>query len=384
MGESIKWTMTGLAAIQPPASGRKVYHDPKCSNLTLTVTSKGTKTFARYGRVHGKPERIRIGTFPEWTIENARLKCQALSGDIARGVNPMDQVRSQRSAKTLRDAWEWYLERYAKKHKRSWGKDVSRWENHLATRGHIPLRSITRDMIVEWHQSIGSNAPQQANLVLSQLQAIFQHAVLNKWMDSSPIVKIKRFKAVKHERYLSADELPAFFKTLDDLLPGPKAFVLLCLMTGARRSNICAMEWAEIDFEQRLWTVPADKSKNRQTLHIALSDDAITVLESRRNNGSPWVFPSSHSKSGHMTEVKKFWAKLIKAAGIQHIRIHDLRHTVGTWAANRGVSLQIIGKSLAQMSLSATQRYAHVMQDPARESLETTFRDIKAASEKES
>lgn len=383
MAESIKWTKLGLKAIQPPAKGRVVYHDPECRNLILTVTEKGTKTFSRYGRVHGKPERIRIGTFPEWSIENARLKCIALSGDIARGINPADVIRANRKADTLADAWTWYFENHAKPHKRSWRKDLARWNNHLKRHGHIRLNAITRDMVTAWHQEIGAKAPQQANIVLTMLQTIMRHAVQNGLIPSSPLAGMRRFAAKPKERYLTADEMPAFFDAMDILKPHQVAFILLCLMTGARRSNVCAMRWDELDFNNQVWIVPAEKSKNKRTLHIPLSAEAIDVIKSRHND-SAWVFPSSHSTTGHMTEVKVFWKKLLNAANIKHIRVHDLRHTVATWQANRGVSMQIIGKSLAQSNLKSTERYSHIAQDPVRESLERTFADIKQASEKKS
>lgn len=384
MSDQPRWTKTGLEAIVPPVKGRAVYHDPDCPNLILTVTEKGTKTFSRYGRVHGRPERIRIGAFPAWSIQNARIKCQALTGDIARGMNPAEDTRQKRSAKTLADAWDWYFENHSKPHKRSWKKDLARWDNHLKGYGHVPLRLVTHEMVNQWHQKIGVKAPQQANLVVAMLQSIFRCAIKNQWVTASPCAGITRFKGAKHTRYLRAEEMATFFEKLDNLKPNAKACVLLCLMTGARRSNVCAMTWSEIDFEEQRWTIPAEKSKNKRTLHIPLSSDAIEVLMSRRANGSSWVFPSTHSVSGHMTEVKKFWAKLLADTGLEYLRMHDLRHTVASWQANRGVSMRIIQDSLAQSTSRSTERYAHLSQDPVRESLAKTFEDIKAAADKKS
>jgi integrase len=188
-------------------------------------------------------------------------------------------------------------------------------------------------------------------------------------------------------------------------------FVLLSLLTGARRQNVLTMRWDQISFERAEWRIPETKNGSPQT--VALTGEAIAILQSRHINGE-WVFPGS-GRTGHLVSPKKGWkslfdhdelnqlvamitatggavqfnategveARLEKAraaarelkldlsrARIRDLRIHDLRRTMGSWQAKTGASLAIIGKTLHHKSIAATQVYARLDLDPVRDAIE--------------
>jgi integrase len=117
---------------------------------------------------------------------------------------------------------------------------------------------------------------------------------------------------------------------------------------------------------RRVWYIP--DTKNGEPLVVQLPEAAIKILVDRTQNG-PWVFPGS-GKTGHMVSPKKAVSSLFGRAGIQGLRIHDLRRTLGSWQAMTGASLAIIGKSLGHKSVQATQIYARLSADPVRASVE--------------
>jgi len=102
---------------------------------------------------------------------------------------------------------------------------------------------------------------------------------------------------------------------------------------------------------------------------MTLSPEAVVVLDARKDSGV-FVFPGD-GVTGHIVEPKKAWATLLKTAGIEDLRIHDLRRTLGSWQARTGASLPIIGKSLNHKTHQATAIYARLDLDPVRQSVNT-------------
>jgi integrase len=379
-----RWTQKELEKIPAPETGRAVYHDPGCRSLILVVTPKGTKTWLRYGRIDGKPTRIRIGTFPDFSIDSAREACRILTGDIARGDNPAIARREKRGEKTLQQLWEWYFESYAKKHKRSWKKDEQRWKNQVSPHASLKLSQCTRDWAEAVQRQVHDTCgPAASNLALELIRAMFNHAIKKKWATIEPTKGIKRYTAVKRERFLQADELPRFFSALELMKADERDFILLCLMTGVRRANVMSMMWAEVDFTSAIWCIPPEKAKAKRLIRIPLGDDVMALLLPRRENGSQWVFPNENSTTGHMVEPKRFWKDFKAKAELENLNIHDLRHTIASWQAALGTPLLMIAKSLGQASTISTERYSHINTDPVRKSMTQAYEAIKAAGAKE-
>ena len=190
------------------------------------------------------------------------------------------------------------------------------------------------------------------------------------WAGENPAEKITAFHEEKRERFLDAEELKAFFDALkQELNVVIRDYILLSLLTGARRRNVQSMRWDEIDWNQATWIIPTEKAKSKKPNRVVLSPVALTVLETRKlASTSEWVFPG-RGKSGHLEEPKKAWRRIVKAANITDLRLHDLRRTLGSWQAATGASLPIIGKSLGHTSLEATQIYARLDLDPVRASV---------------
>ena len=141
------------------------------------------------------------------------------------------------------------------------------------------------------------------------------------------------------------------------------------------------MGWKDINFENKTWRIEETKNGEPQIIH--LSEQAIEILNRRsKSRYSDWVFPSRASVSGHIEEPKRAWKNVLQRAGIEDLRIHDLRRTLGSWQAATGANSYIIGKSLGHKTQAATAIYARLNLDPVRESVNKATEAMFAAAVK--
>ena len=243
-------------------------------------------------------------------------------------------------------------------------------------------------------------------------------------LKGNPVEGIRKNPERSRDRFLQTTEVPRFFKALaDEPNETVRDYFLLSLLSGARRANVLAMKWAEIDFDRAEWRIPRTKNDDPHT--IPLTVEAMGVLKSRQGkDGAPFVLPG-RGKKGHLVEPKGGWRRIFdrdeltrlsraihqKGAGfaprsgetlgssltraralakkleidatafrMADLRIHDLRRTLGSWQARTGASLSIIGKSLNHKSVQTTAIYSRLDTNPVRESVERATSAMLAAA----
>lgn len=378
----ISFTKKVLSSLRAPKGQRVYYHDTRTPGLALCVTPNGTKTFYLYRRVAGRPERIRIGRHPEVTVYLARREASKLCGLIAQGKNPQQTRRQARAELTLGALFEDYLEKHAKPFKRSWPEDQRQFNSYLKIWRNRKLSEISKADVRSLHTRMGDkNGPYMANRVLALLSKLFNHASEIGFEGPNPARGMRRFKEQSRDRFLGKDELVRFFKALaeesDELW---RDFFVVLLLTGARRSNVQAMKWDDIDLSRGLWRIPASASKSAEPLVCVLVEPVIAILDrrARESVGGDYVF-SSKGQTGHLVEPKKAWRRVLDVAGIEDLRIHDLRRTLGSWQAATGASLPVIARSLGHKDLATTQVYARLDMAPVRASVEAATGEILKA-----
>ena len=370
MENKINFTKAIIDALPMPESGkRSIYHDTKISGLQLRVTS--VKTFFINRRIKGgNPQRITLGRYPDMTIEQARRKTLELVHDIAEGKNPADLLREARKEMTLDELFEEYMDRRAAFNKRP-DKPKATYRLYLSKFGKRKLSSIKHEEIDRLHKKIGREVGiVTANIVLKLLHVMFNKAIneWRIWKGENPAHGIAKFPEQSRDRFLQSDELPKFFQAVaQEENETIRDYVLMSLLTGARRSNVLAMRWQDINFERAEWRIEETKNGTPQT--VALSPEAIEILQNRSpSDNTIFVFPGS-GRDGHLMEPKKGWKRILERAGIDNLRIHDLRQTLGSWQAKTGASLAIIGKSLNHKNQNTTAIYARLDLDPVRDSV---------------
>ena len=393
------FTREKIAALPNPTNGQRAYYyDTKVRGLAVAVSPMGKKVFIVYRKVMGRPQRITIGPYIDLSIDQARKEAERMNADIALGKNPAADRKALRQESTLKDLFTRYLEKQAKPFQRTWRNDESMYNAHLENWQFRKLSSIARTDVQALHARIGNNSGKvAANRVVQLLRRLFEYANENGWEGENPAKKIRFFPERKRERFMDGTELRAFFQSLaEELNTTVRDYILISLLTGARRGNVLAMRWREIDWERSTWKIGADKAKMGESLNVALSPIALRILETRKTSAkNEWVFPGG-GKTGHLVEPKSAWRRVLKNAanfqmqgwleanrgmtnadfyrenpnaGFHDLRLHDLRRTLGSWQAATGASLPIIGKSLGHKSLAATQIYARLDLDPVRASV---------------
>ena len=407
------FTKDSLEALPiPPTGTRATYHDTHTSGLQIRVTSTGKKTFCLYKRAKsGAPERITLGSFGNSgdgvTVEQARTKALNLKSAMTDGTSQAAILRSKRDEITFGQAFDMYITDHAEPEglktidrmrgdfERYLGAmpDVPR-KKHGAKRVKSPgsvnwqnkkLSAINSRDIKNLRTSLSKKSGDAAaNHALKLVRVIFNKAV--EWGEfknekggkgENPALKPGILTIKSRDRFLQKDELPRLFTALAETPNlAIRDYILLSILTGARRANVLAMQWQELDLNRREWRIP--DTKNGEPVIVQLPLEAIEILEARKNNNSQWIFPGI-GKSGHLQSPKNGVNSILKLAGIDGLRIHDLRRTLGSWQAITGASLAIIGKSLGHKSVAAVQIYARLSADPVRESVERATAAMMAA-----
>lgn len=353
------------------------YHDENEKGLILIVSNGGAKTFYLYRKINGRPERVKLGAFPDLSVDNARKQAQIYKGKIATGSNPNTDRKNLRQEITLKELFEAYMERYSKKQKKSWiydQREITKFLSHWFTR---KISAISKSDIQKLHEKIhDENGLYQANRILERLRSMYNKAIEWEWQGTNPTQGIKKFKEKTRDRFILPAELPLLYQSLyveeNETI---RDYVWISLFTGARKGNVLAMRWEDIDWISRQWRIP--ETKNGEPVTIPLIQEALSILERRQAEQvkdkeiqtNPWVFPGE-GKKGYLADPKRAWYRILARAGIKDLRIHDIRRTMGSYQAITGASLQIIGKSLGHKSQHATQIYSRLNLDPVRASME--------------
>ncbi len=373
----INFTERALENLAVPSSGQAVYYDTGSRDgLCVIITYGGTKTYYAYMKYQGIPKRIKIGRVGQTKLYDARRQAHTLKEMADNGEDPGLQRRENLNDITLRQFYEnIYKPEYSAVYKkqRSIDNDDSIFKHRLGQFHNRKLLSIKPDEIERLHiETCKTHSPYTANRVLSLIKHMYVIAMKKGLMGvrGNPTGGIRKFTEQSRDRFLNTDELKRFWAALEDTKNEVfKNYVMISLFTGMRRNNVLTMRWEYVDFELGLIYVP--DSKGGQPLQIPMVNQLRELLQKINQNANDgWVLPSKKSASGHFEDPKRPWRELLQSAGIENLRLHDLRRTMGSWQAISGASLPIIGKSLGHKSTSATQVYARLSADPIRESMQ--------------
>lgn len=387
------FTKASIEALPLPVSGRVRYYDIEIKGLCLYVYGSGKRVFYVYGRINGKPEDIKIGEYPTWTQYTARTKAKDIIGGITKGDNPNDRKRDARAELTLGVLFDEYLTRYAIPHGKKTVQDMrDNFKRYLGEVADVEpkkhgkkrvkpegavnwqnrkLSAITRLDVQKLHSDLGVHSGNAtANRTLELLRAILNKGMTwGMFKGDNPCEGVTKFSLRSRERFLHGDELARFFEAVaEEPNSSIRDYVLMSLLTGARKANVLGMRWEHVDLNRGTWFLPDTKNDTSQT--IPLTTQAKAILEARsKNKIGDFVF-AGDGVTGHMTSPKRAWAKILAKAELKDLRLHDLRRTLGSWQAATGASLVVIGKTLNHKDISTTSIYSRLSLDPVRESME--------------
>src|SRR5437762_4302201 len=383
-----KITKRSVDALRPAADASEaVIWDTEVKGFGVRSQRGGSKSYIvhyRTGTGRGAPLRkLTIGKHgAPWTPETARKEARRLLGLVEGGADPAATKIARKEAPTVADLVERFLVEHAEAKRKA---STARVYRGLLDRVVLPALGkrravdVTRADIAKFpHENRA--APYQANLMRAMLSRMFNLAELwgLRTDGSNPCRHVEKFREIKRERMLSPIELARLGDTLAAFEGSPYAVaaVKLLVFTGARKGEVLGLRWDWIDFERGEARLP-DSKTGAKTLH--LPPPALAVLaDLPRLDGNPHVIVG-HKLGAALTDLQTPWQAIRKAAGLDDVRLHDLRHAFASVAVSSGMGLPIIGKILGHTQAATTARYAHLASDPVKAAAAAVASKIAAA-----
>lgn len=351
----------------------------------VRVYPSGSKKYVLSYRTGGKKRLLTLGEHPVLSLDKAEDMAAAYRlqigegsdpvlekrlGVVAANAMPQPQVTAKKTVSALCDA---YLTLHASK-KRSGYSDERLIERFVRQSwGKLRADTITRSQVAMLHTQVSKKTPGQANRLLAIIKTMWKKAAIWGYVPenhANPAVGVTMNKEFPRERFVKPNEMPRLVTAIEQEPDvRMRGALWLFLLTGARKSELLEAMWENVDEGRRELRVP--KPKQGKPHVYPLSHHAMEVLAHMpRFAGNPYVIPGD--KDGqHLVNISKAWNRVRNRAGLQDVRLHDLRRSVGSWLAMSGHSLLEIGKVLGHSSPRTTQIYARLTDDVARLALES-------------
>jgi integrase len=372
----MKLTDNLLRQLPSPARGNKITYDEVVKGFGVRTTAAHGQAFIlNYRRkADGRERRYTIGSFPDWGTTAAREEAKRLKRAIDGGADPVGEQEENRAAATVADLCARFERDYLPRNRPSTQR-VYRQQirtDILPAFGRAKVAAVSHADIDGFHHRLSARAPTHANRTVAVLSRMFNLAIRWGWRADNPCRGVERNQESKRHRYLTGAEisrLSAALNKLDDVSAANA--VRLLLLTGARRGELLAAKWSDIDFKASIWVKPGATTKQRTEHRVPLSEAACQLLtEMREQAGEDAVYLFPARGAGHRPHINEAWIRLRKAANLPGTRLHDLRHAYASVLASAGLSLPVIGSLLGHTTAQTTLRYSHLIDDVQRAATE--------------
>lgn len=359
-----KFNFTKAAILSAPIG---THYDTKCAGLVLNVTAS-SRRYGIYVSVRNMPTRKSLGDASLMSVEAARLKAAEVIRDL-RTAKPAMPVKQVTTLGKLAEMFTGHLEMQGRRTS-NYVEDAIRlnW-NDLRGRD---IDSITVIELAERHSKIvKERGPSAANRAITTLRTMYHYAASLELTEKNPAKKVRLIPERSRDVFLTPDEIAVLRRVLKTMPPDAEAFMLLALLTGLRRDNICGMEWSWVDLDGATVTVPAEYSKNGEEITVPLVPEAVSILRGRIGLSDRFVFPSEKSGCGRVVEpwfwVQEARAKMAELGVTKEWVAHDLRRTLAVQMTAAGAPLTVVARALAHKNINTTPIYARASVDTVRE-----------------
>lgn len=345
----------------------------------------GQPSYFLQTRVNGRLRWITIGTHGSpWTPVSARKEALKLLQDVASGEDPNHTKKTKRGIPTFREASELFLEEHGAKISPRTFEEYKRMieKTIIPTIGTRQVNDLDRADVARAHKLWGEKKKRNANHALAVLSKFIS------WLEeqgfrpdnTNPCRGIKKYPENRIERYLSSEE----FVTLGEVLIEAEqtgeedqyiiAAIRLLIFTGARLSEILTLKWEDVDLERGIIFLKQSKTGQKPVFLNEPARDILATLPKLAKN--PYVIIGKKIGS-HLINLQKPWRRIRAKAGLDDVRLHDLRHSFASLAAGSGASLPLIGGLLGHTQPQTTARYAHLAHNPLKEVNEVVGEKLK-------
>ena len=354
----IKLTDAGVGRLEPPAKGRVDYWDKERPGFGLRLTSTGQRTWQIMYRSAGKRKRLSLGAWPALPLKIARQAADQAFKDLAEGKDPSRQRTAVTGgAVTVEYLARSYLERHARRNKKSWPADEGLIRREIlpqwAKRG---AATIKRRDVIELVEAVAARGnPVQANRLLALVRKMFAWATEVDLVDDNPGRGVSApHREVSRERILNDAEIARLWVVWTSQgWPFGPLFKLL-LLTGQSRNDIASMRLDDIQFQSRVWSPPLSRIHGSHTHELPLSDLALEILASLPRSKSGLVFPAGPRATTPVTGYSNAVAKSRKLAEVEGWQLRDLRRTAAVGMARLGAAPELLDRVLNVRSGTAS------------------------------
>lgn len=421
----------------PIRSAKYTVTDARQPGFEVRVNTNGMKTFyVRYRTPdHAHQRRMRIGHFPEMTPDDARKIAAMTRGEASKGRDPVGEVKARRSVSASILTVEKLSDRYLSAKEIVLKPSTRAQYTWIMNNAIAPVIGSLRVDVVDKAdvtrlQREHAEKPTKANQALRYLSRLLRYAESEgmRPANSSPVSGVKRFKEELHEVYLNDEQLKALFGALTlaaskglpagptdagiraernqkrrkrgdvslrnrpgdtgQITPSPQGadVIELLLATGMRREEALSLEWSSVNLDDRRLDLKDTKTGRSFRPLNASAVEIITRQKARRVLGNPYVFPAPTRVGAHLLDVSKLWNAVRHHAKLDHVRLHDLRHTAASLAIQGGAHLAEVGRMLGHASPRTTARYAHMSDDGSKfaaDRIDVALKNARAEQEAE-
>ena len=359
-----------------------VVWDRALTGFGVRVYPSGAKVYVVQTRGPAGTKRITVGRHGVIGAQEARRRAALIIARIRAGEAPVPEAKKTETVTvaTLAD-------RYLREHVAVRCKPTTAAQYRLAIERYIvpalgtrPVSSLGRSQVADLQHSL-SDRPAMANLVIATLSRMIDQATA--WgvagEMSNPCRSAPKYRTRRRERFLTDAEFQRLGGVLDEmeaegrLSPHAAAALRLLMLTGCRRNEILTLRWEDVHLQTQELHLTDSKTGPRT---VSLSPEAAQVLASLpRLPGNPWVIPGA--KPGQrLSSLFEPWRRVRARAGLDDVRIHDLRHSYASRALALGESLPVIAKLLGHAQIQTTARYTHLTRDAVKDAAIRVARDI--------
>ena len=365
-----------------------IFWDSELAGFGVRVHPTGRKVYIVQTRADGKAaKRVTVGKHGVITPEEARRRAALIVARIKAGKDPIPEPMAVKLAEgpTVGELAEHYLEKHVAVRCKPKTESMYRLivaKYILPELGKRPALAIGHKEVTELHHALSAK-PVMANHVIELLSRIYNLAEDRGQIPemSNPCRLVAKNRERKRERFLTEEEFRRLGRVLDEaetckgVSVHAVAAMRLLLLTGCRKGEILNLRWDQVDLEAGELRLPDTKTGARM---VPLTPTAIDVLAGiDRVPRSSWVFTGA-KPDRRLSQLTTYWHRVRAWAGVEDVRIHDLRHSFASRALALGESLTMIGRLLGHTDVGSTARYAHLARDAEKTAVARVGGSIEA------
>jgi integrase len=365
-----------------PGKKKTTYWCTATTGFILEVRPSGATYALRFIDEHNVQRQHRIGSTKDVSHAQAEKMAKRLRSEVVLGGNPAAERQKKRSVPTYGELAAEHLD-YARSLKSYSSTEIALRVHILPRWAKVRLTDVTPQAVAKWLQEKDEEGLKPATV--DRIRMTFGRS----WelgrrfkipgAETNPVRGIPRAKYDnKRSRYLSADEMARLLTAAEaSLNPRLRDIIALLGLTGARVTELLTAELRHVDLDRRVWFIPT--TKNGTARHVPLSAAAVEIIEKLPTfKDCPYLIPNPETKKPFVS-IKRAWQTARRAARLNEVHLHDLRHSFASACVNSGISLLAVGKVLGHKDYKSTMRYAHLANDTLLAAVEAGAARLRAS-----